>query len=1369
MSCFSDFQTNWIERFPDCELPQQVWEEDVRTNLIKHRERVAFLKVEVEKEEFFVEYLEKLLADAQKKAKESITDNYSTGKTESEKSFISDSDCVKDKCLDTQIDEHMNLNSSIPKISENIEKKNLQNIHDIKPTSVSDNKTNTYSSQNSPTLDSHISECKGSENKELNSKFDSVIDVPMQKTSFVTVIEVGCDSSVQNVMPLKSTYQSRLAANSSGKVFKAVERLNSVPSMSLSSFYGQSDTDSQIKRKPPTPPPKKTRRPFSDLFAICQPSSEKTTQSSTNIGNATKAGSNIIQTEPNLIENLGENSENSFEKELHQRYPSSISTSLQKGNVDDSVIIPTAATFSTFRPSMSGISEKDYVINDSDLPLKEYSSGSSGICSKDSTCSNIQQMLDASDSNKNVVPTEKSSDNGKLKDSLKDEEEIYSEVIFDAVTLDKDFDPQQDDAISPPVTPMDIKNGDMEEEHVFSEKTFLTYKDSESQLGFCKQSSQSSISTNNSDGQVPQEQEGGDGSGSSSYAKIDYFLKHKLKGKPSVSQEDISSDDDFRVHSLSSDQELDNDKSSELSPKMTDYTSEVDSGVYSSSGDLSFLQSSNIAGDQLHEMVQETERAEENIKAEAERMAMHKCIINNIIESESIYVDCLRTLHQYMKALKSNITTSQPLLSLEDLNTIFYKIPDLHDIHFQFLEKLKGHVNNPNSQTSVCEAFKLLASKLEVYSAFLQNYSKAIETVRKCSLENSTFSEITRIIKLNSLKGQTVTLEDLLHKPVARIQKNALVLHDLLRYTSESHPDHLPLKNALKMSQCFLSDLNLSSPESMFPTQDRAQRHLVKNSFIIELSEGHRKLRHLFLFNDVIVCAKYKPSTRQKFTFEVKWYIPLTEVLLFDPEDAEEVKESTSVDIVTLKTRASAVRDQILKEERIIQGKEKAKGTGRSLDKQRKKLSEVEAQLVLASPNLVFRVGHKNNKTYTFFLSSEFDRSQWIEAISVLQASASATTPSLCLYELQTWIASCRKYLETNLGSFLLRSDKDDDLLAGDLHVAVQKFHGPVYSTEVFFSIEVDSYGHFFKKADTEKMRNNMEPHLNQEFVIELEGSQTLRILCYEEHPSQGTIIRGKAAIELSQSWLMDKYQEKSVSLHEYMLTLRIKFVPSEIALRQIPSSKNAGMFGAKLEQVCKNEGSNIPFIISSCVREVEKRGMKEVGIYRVSGSTSDVQRLKKAFETNLYEAEQLLKEVDIHTVTGLLKLYLRELPEAPFTDNLYRMFFEAFSLQDKEARKRGLLSLFQSLPEINREVILKLINHMVKVNQHENNNKMSLHNLATVFGPNILRPAQNTSGAKSVDLLTASTVDVMAQAGILYFFLKRRAAGLPLTVESSK
>lgn len=36
---------------------------------------------------------------------------------------------------------------------------------------------------------------------------------------------------------------------------------------------------------------------------------------------------------------------------------------------------------------------------------------------------------------------------------------------------------------------------------------------------------------------------------------------------------------------------------------------------------------------------------------------------------------------------------------------------------------------------------------------------------------------IFQTIKLKTLKGQALPLEELLHKPVARVQKNALVLH----------------------------------------------------------------------------------------------------------------------------------------------------------------------------------------------------------------------------------------------------------------------------------------------------------------------------------------------------------------------------------------------------------------------------------------------------------------------------------------------------------------------------------------------------------------------------------------------------------------
>lgn len=137
-------------------------------------------------------------------------------------------------------------------------------------------------------------------------------------------------------------------------------------------------------------------------------------------------------------------------------------------------------------------------------------------------------------------------------------------------------------------------------------------------------------------------------------------------------------------------------------------------------------------------------------------------------------------------------------------------------------------------------------------------------------------------------------------------------------------------------------------------------------------------------------------------------------------------------------------------------------------------------------------------------------------------------------------------------------------------------------------------------------------------------------------------------------------------------------------------------------------------------MREVERRGMMEVGIYRVSGSATDLNKLKKSFESSKwnffytysykllnftflvadpYEAEQLLKEVDIHSVTGILKLYLREMPEALFTDALYTKFADAFNLSSALNTNRAvaLSHCYESLPVQNKECIDYLLNHLIK------------------------------------------------------------------------
>lgn len=82
------------------------------------------------------------------------------------------------------------------------------------------------------------------------------------------------------------------------------------------------------------------------------------------------------------------------------------------------------------------------------------------------------------------------------------------------------------------------------------------------------------------------------------------------------------------------------------------------------------------------------------------------------------------------------------------------------------------------------------------------------------------------------------------------------------------------------------------------------------------------------------------------------------------------------------------------------------------------------------------------------------------------------------------------------------------------------------------------------------------------------------------------------------------------------------------------------------------------------------------------------------------YEAEQLLKEVDVHSVTGIFKAYLRELPETLFTDVLYRRFIETFnkfSNINENELSHELQKIFVDVPAQNKITINFILDHLLK------------------------------------------------------------------------
>ncbi|RZF36635.1 hypothetical protein LSTR_LSTR007338, partial [Laodelphax striatellus] len=214
------------------------------------------------------------------------------------------------------------------------------------------------------------------------------------------------------------------------------------------------------------------------------------------------------------------------------------------------------------------------------------------------------------------------------------------------------------------------------------------------------------------------------------------------------------------------------------------------------------------------------------------------------------------------------------------------------------------------------------------------------------------------------------------------------------------------------------------------------------------------------------------------------------------------------------------------------------------------------------------------------------------------------------------------------------------------------------------------------------------------------------------------------------------------------------------LSTRTMGKSLSSGIFGADLESVVNRENltggvpggvatsvtmatqsalvASVPIIVRRCVEEIERRGLDIIGLYRLCGSATKKRILREAFERNARTVDLSPDNVpDINVITGVLKDYLRELPEPLFTKCLYQMLVDALSVclpDDPEGNAKLMFSILDCLPRINRATLIYLMDHLALVVTQSEQNKMSPQNLAVCFGP--ILTLQSECEDKQLDFL---------------------------------
>ncbi|KAM7370563.1 hypothetical protein PAMP_010098 [Pampus punctatissimus] len=168
-------------------------------------------------------------------------------------------------------------------------------------------------------------------------------------------------------------------------------------------------------------------------------------------------------------------------------------------------------------------------------------------------------------------------------------------------------------------------------------------------------------------------------------------------------------------------------------------------------------------------------------------------------------------------------------------------------------------------------------------------------------------------------------------------------------------------------------------------------------------------------------------------------------------------------------------------------------------------------------------------------------------------------------------------------------------------------------------------------------------------------------------------------------------------------------------------------VFGCHLATLCTQERTTVPNFVEKCVNAVEKRGLDIDGLYRVSGNLAVIQKLRFKADHEELDLEDGQWE-DVHVITGALKLFFRELPEPLFPFSHFNKFISAIRISDYNVKVRCIYDLVKSLPSPNHDTMKLLFGHLRRVIQYGEDNRMTVQNVAIVFGPTLLRPEMESA-----------------------------------------
>jgi RhoGAP domain len=143
----------------------------------------------------------------------------------------------------------------------------------------------------------------------------------------------------------------------------------------------------------------------------------------------------------------------------------------------------------------------------------------------------------------------------------------------------------------------------------------------------------------------------------------------------------------------------------------------------------------------------------------------------------------------------------------------------------------------------------------------------------------------------------------------------------------------------------------------------------------------------------------------------------------------------------------------------------------------------------------------------------------------------------------------------------------------------------------------------------------------------------------------------------------------------------------------------------------------DVPAVVPTLVEAIRSLGgCKIEGIFRISAPKDQLEKLKGQFEKWDFK----VASDSPHVPAGLLKQWMRELPEGLVPNHMYESCITL--AQDDSSTSESALKLWQTVPALNQRVVSHLLPMFREICENVDTTRMSVDNIAIVFAPSFLR-----------------------------------------------